>query len=87
MPKINKMDGDYSYLQVADSIADRIAKGEFTVRLPAERDLADEYEVAYQTVRRSMKVLRERGLIITRQGRGTFVAPAARVPGPETADH
>jgi GntR family transcriptional regulator len=87
VPKINKMDGDYSYLQVADSIADRIGKGEFTVRLPAERDLADEYEVAYQTVRRSMKVLRERGLIITRQGRGTFVAPAARVTGPETADH
>jgi DNA-binding GntR family transcriptional regulator len=26
-------------------------------------------------VRHAMKVLRERGLIITRQGRGTFVAP------------
>jgi GntR family transcriptional regulator len=83
VPKINKMDGDYSYLQVADSIAERIARGEFTVRLPAERALADEYDVAYQTVRRSMKVLRERGLIITRQGRGTFVAPSARVAGPD----
>jgi DNA-binding GntR family transcriptional regulator len=66
------MDGDYSYLQVADSIAERIAQGEF--------------EVAYQTVRRSMKVLRERGLIITRQGRGTFVAPSARVAGPGSGD-
>jgi DNA-binding GntR family transcriptional regulator len=27
-----------------------------------------------------MKLLRERGLIITRQGRGTFVAPSARPP-------
>jgi GntR family transcriptional regulator len=77
--KINKMDGDYSYVQVADAIAARIATGEFTVRLPAERTLAGEYEVAYQTVRRSMKLLRQRGLIITRQGRGTFVAPSARV--------
>ncbi len=52
------------------------------MRLPAERALADEYEVACQTVRRSMKVLRERGLIITRPGCGTFVAPSARVTGP-----
>jgi DNA-binding GntR family transcriptional regulator len=80
------MDGDYSYLQVAESIAERIGTGEFSVRLPAERALADEYEVAYQTVRRSMKVLRERGLIITRQGRGTFVAPSARVGAPGTRD-
>jgi DNA-binding GntR family transcriptional regulator len=29
-------------------------------------------------VRHAMQVLRERGLIITRQGRGTFVAPAAQ---------
>jgi GntR family transcriptional regulator len=85
VPKINKMDGDYSYVQVADSIAERIARGEFTVRLPAERTLADEYEVAFQTVRRSMTVLRERGLIVTRQGRGTFVAPSARVTGADGA--
>jgi GntR family transcriptional regulator len=39
-----------------------------------------EYGVAYQTVRHAMKVLRERGLIITRQGRGTLVA---RDRGPE----
>jgi DNA-binding GntR family transcriptional regulator len=79
------MDGDYSYIQVADAIASRIATGEFTIRLPAERALASEYDVAYQTVRRSMKVLRERGLIITRQGRGTFVHPSARVT-PEGQD-
>src|SRR6266852_2636825 len=33
--------------------------------------------VAYQTLRHSMKVLRDRGLIITRQGRATFVAALA----------
>lgn len=45
--------------------------------LPAERKLAVEYGVAYQTVRRAMKVLRDRGLIITVQGRGTFLASLA----------
>jgi GntR family transcriptional regulator len=29
--------------------------------------------VAYQTIRHAMKVLRERGLIVSIQGRGTFV--------------
>lgn len=66
---------DYVYLQAADAIAARIEAGEITHRLPAERDLARELGVAYQTLRHSMKVLRDRGLIITRQGRGTFVAP------------
>jgi GntR family transcriptional regulator len=75
------MRGDFTYLQVANDVHRRIWIGEYTHKLPAERALAEEYEVAYQTVRRSMEVLRGRGLIITRQGRGTFVNPDA---GPET---
>lgn len=67
-----------TYLQVANVIAARIEAGAITHRLPAERHLASEFGVAYQTLRHAMKVLRERGLIITRQGRGTFVAPTAR---------
>jgi len=46
-----------------------------TVKLPGERELAEQYGVAYTTVRRAMEVLRDRGVIITRQGRGTFVSP------------
>ena len=63
-------------MQVADNIEVRIEAGEISHRLPSERDLAEEYGVAYQTVRHAMKLLRDRGLIITRQGRGTFVASA-----------
>jgi GntR family transcriptional regulator len=70
-----------AYLQVADSIAARIQAGELTLRLPADRDLASQYGVAYMTMRRAAEILRERGLIITRQGRGTFVAPADRTAG------
>ena len=66
---------EYTYVQAADAIAARIAAGEITSRLPGERHLAEELGVAYQTLRHSIEVLRDRGLIITRHGRGSFVAP------------
>ncbi len=65
-----------AYVRVADHIAARIAAGEFEpgTRLPPERDLAAEYGVAYNTVRRSMDVLRERGLVVTLRGHGNYAA-------------
>jgi GntR family transcriptional regulator len=69
------------YVAVADHLAARIAAGELRpgARLPSERDLAAEYGVAYLTVRRAAEVLRDRGLIVTVHGRGTYVA----TPPPE----
>ena len=69
-------DAELAYVRVADDIAARIASGELKpgARLRSERDLAEYYGVAYGTVRHAMKVLRERGLIDTVHGRGTFVA-------------
>ncbi len=75
---VDPLAADFSYVQVANNIQVRIEAGEIVHRLPSERDLAKEYGVAYQTVRHAMKVLRERGLIITRQGRGTFVVQDRR---------
>jgi GntR family transcriptional regulator len=71
------------YVQVADWIAGRIASGELApeARLPAERDMAAEYGVAYDTIRRATALLRERGLIVTIIGRGTFVVPGDQRPG------
>ena len=68
-------DADLAYMRVAEDIASRIASGELAAgaRLRAERDLAEHYEVSYGTIRRAMEVLRERGLITTIHGRGTFV--------------
>jgi len=65
------------YVQVAEHIAARIANGQLApgARLPAERNLASEYGVAYDTIRRATALLRSQGLIITIAGRGTFVAP------------
>ena len=68
-------DADLAYVQIADDITARIASGELRpgARLLSERALADYYGRSYQTVRRAMEVLRDRGLITTIHGRGTFV--------------
>jgi DNA-binding GntR family transcriptional regulator len=65
--------------QVADHLAGRITAGEFTRRLPSVRTLADQYGVSHTTVSDAMRELSQRGLVVTTQGRGTFVAtpPAA----------
>jgi len=64
------------YVQAADWIAGLIESGTWLPgrKLPAERDLADDWQLAYGTIRRTMEELRERGLIVTVQGKGTFVA-------------
>ena len=75
-PVIDTSGPELVYLQVANHIAGRIAAGELApgTRLPAERDLAEFYGVAYDTIRRATAVLRQRELIVTVHGRGTFVA-------------
>jgi GntR family transcriptional regulator len=70
---VDPLGDDFAYVQVADDIERRIAEGEFSDRLPSERALADEYGCAYTTIRQGMALLRERGAIVTRQGRGTYV--------------
>ncbi len=64
------------YVRVADWIKSRIKSGELRSgsRLPPERELAQDTGVAYDTIRRAAVLLRERGLIITVHGRGTYVA-------------
>jgi len=63
------------YKQAADHVAARAASGELArgQRLPGEHDLAQEWGVAYLTVRRAMRELRERGLVTTVPGKGTYV--------------
>ena len=72
---VDPFGSEYVYAQVADDIQRRIAAGEITMKLPSERSVAEEYGVAYTTVRHAMAILRERGVIITVHGRGTYVKP------------
>jgi DNA-binding GntR family transcriptional regulator len=74
-PAIDRDGPEPVYAQVARHMAARIASGEWAPgrRLPPERELADFYEVSYDSVRRATATLREQGLIVTVHGRGTFV--------------
>jgi DNA-binding GntR family transcriptional regulator len=68
-------------MHVVAVITQRIESGEYTPgrRLPPEKDLAAELGVAYMTVRKAMGILRERGLVITIWGLGTFVKDERRL--------
>jgi GntR family transcriptional regulator len=70
----------YVYMRVADHIAVRIAARDLLTdaRLPGERELAAEYGVAIGTARRAVEELRERGLVVTLPGKGTYVIGSPR---------
>lgn len=67
------------YVQVADLIAAKIASGEYAPgqRLPSAGDLAGEHDIAVNTALKSLRLLRERGLVEMSNGRGTYVARLA----------
>ena len=68
--------GAYLYEVMAAHLEARISAGDLPVgaRLPNERDLAAEYGVSVHTARHAVRMLRDRGLLITRAVKGTFVA-------------
>ncbi len=64
------------YVQVRQILRQRIEAGDWApgAGLPSEFALADEVGVSQGTVRKALDALAEEGLIVRRQGRGTFVA-------------
>jgi GntR family transcriptional regulator len=88
VPEFDPQGPQLVYMAFADHIAARIAVGDLASgsRLPPERDLAAEYGIAYMTVRRGMQELRERGLITTVHGKGTFVAQPSQDDDTDTED-
>lgn len=65
-----------AYLQIEEELAERIESGDLApgVRIPTERELAGSLAVSRMTVRAALARLEQRGLIVRRQGSGTFVA-------------
>ncbi len=63
------------YQRVAEKIANRIYDGHWRPGepIPNEFALADEFSVSQGTIRKSMSVVEEAGLVDRQQGRGTFV--------------
>ena len=74
--KVDKTDPTDLYTQVAGEIRRAIAEGEAKPgeRLPPAKDLAAVLGVNTNTVLRSLRVLREEGLLEFRRGRGVSVA-------------
>jgi DNA-binding transcriptional MocR family regulator len=66
----------------ADIVAGRLAPD---TRLPSEPELSQQYGVARMTVRRAVAQLRDKGLVVTIHGRGSWVAPDDELDAPRTA--
>jgi len=65
------------YREIAADLRRRIAAGEFDERLlPSEAALSAAYEASRVTVRKALEVLRDEGLVASRQGMGWSVDPA-----------
>jgi DNA-binding GntR family transcriptional regulator len=75
MLEIDPLSATPVYVQVADAVEARIADGSLQPDrpIPSEQDLADEYGVSRGSVRHAVAVLRDRGLVVTVPGRGTYV--------------
>jgi DNA-binding GntR family transcriptional regulator len=65
----------FSYREIANELSRRIQAGQYTPGspLPSYGALAEEYKVSTSTVQRAVLVLRERGVVVGRQGHGVFV--------------
>lgn len=74
------------YQAIAADLREKIAADIFQVGslLPTKAELMTQYNVALNTVDRALDVLRDLGLVESRQGVGTFVL--AREPATQEAD-
>src|SRR5512145_1331124 len=64
------------YIQIAEGLLARIESGELTPgdRLPPERELSETLGVTRMTLRQALRVLETQGLLVRRQGVGTYIA-------------
>ncbi len=73
---LSQSDGRPMYLQIIDQIRLRIAVGDWQpgFKLPSIRELAVATRVSVITVKRAYQELEKEGVIVTQQGKGSFVA-------------
>jgi GntR family transcriptional regulator len=67
------------YRQLAEMLRDNMESGAIRSNQPLapERDLATQFGMSRDTVRKAIRLLEDQGLVYSDQGRGTFVAPEA----------
>ena len=76
MGKLNKNSSIALYQQLIEEIQNMIFQGKLMEgdRLMTEAELSETYEVSRITVRKAIEYLVEEGILVKRQGIGTFVA-------------
>lgn len=74
MRPVDRDSSEHVYQQIANSMREAIEAPEFPLggKLPGNSKLATYFGVAQMTVRRATEVLLAEGVVIARQGEGTF---------------
>lgn len=69
------------YLQIMEQVSQRVALGEWPAgtKMPSIRELAIALKVSVITVKRAYLELEREGVIVTRQGRGSWISEALDV--------
>ena len=77
MHKVDHNSYEPSYAQLVRILQEQIAVGRLRPgdRLPSESQLCEHHGVSRMTIRRAINILVEQGLVITKQGQGTFIKP------------
>lgn len=72
---VDRESNEPAYIQICNLLREQIAKGVYLPgsRLPSESELRRLHQVSPMTVRRSIKMLLDQGVVKTIQGSGTFV--------------
>jgi GntR family transcriptional regulator len=80
---ISQTDARPMYLQIMEQIRQRIAAGDWAAgrELPSIRVLAAELRVSVITIKRAYIDLENEGVIVTRHGKGSFVADVNGLAG------
>ncbi|KAF1697734.1 GntR family transcriptional regulator [Pseudoxanthomonas koreensis] len=78
---ISQTDARPMYLQIMEQVRARIAAGDWPAgkELPSIRALAAGLSISVITVKRAYLELESEGVIVTRQGKGSFVADAGNL--------
>jgi GntR family transcriptional regulator len=77
---IDKKSGIPIYIQVKNQIMDEIKNGNVKIgeKMPTERELSQTLKTSRNTVSSAYNLLEQEGVLISYQGRGTFVAEEAK---------
>lgn len=74
-PMVSRASEQPPFRQIASALREQIRSGAYAAGslLPSERELTERWGVSSKTIRAALDQLRSEGLIISRQGVGTFV--------------